>query len=241
MALVQNCSIEEESNLTNIDYSEYLSFSKPDFDFVSGDWDNLSDIEKNTFKMAQKRMAFTFDKNGICTTKWTSSSQVNMSEELFDCFIKMIDFTNEVIKESSQLQWFNPNPPRLKSGNESNRTDNCVVQTVYNLLTQLGASYTLSAIDNWISTNNYYTYSDSMWGVNIPAVLNHFFNGSYINTNLLSALTLGGATKYILVLTGPTAHVVICTGRKDSGEICYSDPQNSCSGTCAITDIGKCL
>jgi hypothetical protein len=70
-------------------FDTYLSLSVSNFDFAQ-DWDNLSEIDKQTFKSAKKRMDLTFDKNGIYRTKWTSSKQVNISDELFDFFTNTI-------------------------------------------------------------------------------------------------------------------------------------------------------
>jgi hypothetical protein len=86
---VQNCSVDSDEIETS-EFETYLSLNKSDFDFAR-DWDNLSETDKNTFRSAKKRMNFTFDKNGICKTKWTSSSQVNISEELFDCYYTYSD------------------------------------------------------------------------------------------------------------------------------------------------------
>jgi hypothetical protein len=175
---VQNCNSDFDINgdfdinKEMSDFTAYLSIDKSDFDF-GRDWDNLSEIDKNTFNLAQKRMNFTFDENGICTTKWTSSSQVNMSDELFDCFINMIALTNEATNDLSEIQWINT--PRLKSGSESgsesggssNRSKNCVVQSLVYVLQKFGVysgPYGLPSIDNWINTNNYYSYN-SWYGI----------------------------------------------------------------------------
>ncbi|MDR1582945.1 MAG: hypothetical protein LBS55_06750 [Prevotellaceae bacterium] len=68
------------------EFEIYLSLNVSDFDFAR-DWDNLSELDKKTFRSAKKRMDITFDKNGICRTKWTSNRQVNISDELFDCLL----------------------------------------------------------------------------------------------------------------------------------------------------------
>jgi hypothetical protein len=231
----QSCS-QDEADITNIDYSEYLSLSKPNFDFAL-DWDNLSDTDKNTFRLAKKRMDIAFEKNGTCKTKWTSSSQINISDDLFNCFIEMIALSNKAIDIVYPSHW---TFPRLKNGSE--RWDCCVVQSLVYVLQNFGASsgpYGLSSIDNWINTNNYYTYSSQygMWGANIPEVLTHYLEGSYINKNAISSVNFSGSSQYIIILTGPPAHMVVATGRDSSGNINYYDAQNSTSGQCNVNDI----
>jgi hypothetical protein len=230
---VQSCS--NDFDINEIDKSEfetYLSLNKSDFDFAR-DWESLSEIDKKTFQSAKKRMDITFEKNGICKTKWTSSSQVNMSDELFEYFINMIAFTNEVTKELSQMQWINP--PRLKSGSESDRSNNCVVQSLYYVLQWFGAPYSLNDIDNWVYSNNYYT-SD---GGASTAILSHYLSGQFLHFISYSLLAnFSSSYKYILILEGTPLHAVVFTGfSSGSHMVYYYDPQNNVSGSCYIDAI----
>jgi hypothetical protein len=112
---IAGCSQDDgSSSEVNKDYSEYLSLSKPGKIDWALDWDGFSEIDKNTFRLAKKRMDITFEENGICQTKWISSDQVNISDELFDCFINMIDITNKATERLNMIKW---TPPRLKVGN----------------------------------------------------------------------------------------------------------------------------
>jgi hypothetical protein len=163
---------------------------------------------------------------------------VNISDELFDCFIDMIALTNEATDIIYPNQWASP---RLKNGSE-NYWNNCVIQSLVHVLQDFyapSASYEINAIHNWISANNYYEYSYQyeMWGVNIPAVLNHFLEGGYIRKSDLPE-TSTGSSQYIIVLRGPPAHVVVFTGR-NSGMINYYDHQNGCAGQCLMSDIAN--
>jgi hypothetical protein len=227
---------QKEDNTSEFGKKEhYLSLTKSDFDFAR-DWDNLSEIDKNTFMFAKQRMDITFDKNGICQTKWKSCEQVNISKELFDCFINMIALTNEATDIVYPSQWTSP---RLKNGDE--QWECCVVQALLYVLQCFGASsgaYALPAIDSWITTSNYYTYSYQygMWGANNPAVLSHYLAGGYINKNALLPKSGTGSSQYLITLTGPPAHVVVFTGCA-SDTINYYDPQGSSSGRCKINDI----
>jgi hypothetical protein len=72
--LMTGCQ-EENTIEENMDFSSYLSINKSNFDFAR-DWDGLSENDKRTFRSAKKRMDITFDKGGICNTKWKYSSQV---------------------------------------------------------------------------------------------------------------------------------------------------------------------
>jgi hypothetical protein len=245
IVLVQNCSIEED-NLTSIDYSEYLSLSKSDFDF-GRDWESLSERDKNAFNLAQERMDFTFDENGICTTKWMSSNQVNMSEELFDCFINMIDITNEATKELSEMQGFNL--PRLKAGNESSngssngcnpsdynsRTRNCLVQAIHSLYNK--PSY--SEIDSWICSRGYYEYNSKVngWLIGSPhynTVLYHFLKGGrFLDLNNLTSQCI-----LIIKYAGLPMHAVIFR-HYEGTRVNFYDPtgQTGLNDTCSKDDI----
>jgi hypothetical protein len=219
----------------NTEFETYLSLRKPGFDFANGNWESLSESDKITFKLAQKRMDFTFDADGICTTKWTSNHQVNMSEELFNCFIDMIDFSNEVTKQLSEIQGIKT--PRLKSGNEacnpsdySSRINNCVVRSL-----KYVTSYSYTTIDNWICANGYYVYSSTYgWGVVVSPVLTHFSGVQWAATssNLASA-TSGNC---ILILSGTINHAVVFTGY-NSSTVSYYDPQAGTNGSCGISGI----
>jgi hypothetical protein len=221
----------------NTEFETYLSLSKPDFDF-GRDWESLSESDKNTFNLAQKRMDFTFDENGICTTKWTSSSQVNMSDELFNCFISIIDVTNEVTKQLSETQEIKL--PRLKSGNECNpseyssRINNCLVQAIHYVCSS--RSYT--SIDNYICNNNYYIYNAGRWHVNglyVSAVLYHFLSGKFVKEVKVGDLTSG----CILILNGSIGHAVVYKYYNTIlSEVNYYDPSGTSGKTsCAISDI----
>lgn len=229
-------------NITEFDTSEfdnYLSLSKSDFDF-GRDWDNLSESDKATFNQAQKRMDFTFDENGICTTKWTSSSQVNMSDELFNYFINIIAFKNEITKKLSEIQEINF--PRLKAGYECNPSDynsrinSCLVKAIYSLY---GApSY--SVIDSWLCERGYYRYNSTgnYWGVNslyTQAVLSQFLKGDIVTSISWDKLT----NKCILILTGNPQHAVVFSyynGRES--KVYFTDPSGTSSKeSCSINDI----
>jgi hypothetical protein len=208
------------------------------------------------FNLAQKRMDFTFDENGICSTKWTSSSQVNMSDELFDCFINMINLTNEVTNDLYQMQWINP--PRLKSGSESGsesggsstytckpsyynrRIQNCVVQSLYKVLHEFGSSHTLQSIDNWLCSNNYYEYRGvSGWGVKLDShftVLSHFLSGGAVTVNL-SNLTNSGSSKCILILNRNPIHVVVYNFYAGPSSLIHYYSQGEEDHTCSIEEI----
>jgi hypothetical protein len=211
------------------------------------------------FNLAQKRMDFTFDENGICSTKWTSSSQVNMSDELFDCFINMINFTNEVTNDLYEMQWINP--PRLKSGSESGsesggntsytcnpsdyskRINNCGVRSLYDILFHFGSPYSYTIIDGWICDKNYYEYNrkTKKWLVNhYITVLSHFLSGAVVSVDT-SSLTNSNSSKCILILKGSPGHAVIYTrfSASNSGtEIHYYDPSGtSANSSCPISDV----
>jgi hypothetical protein len=235
--IVANCFVtgcQKEDAINELDSSEfetYLSLGKSDFDFAR-DWEDLSEDNKNIFLLAKKRMNIIFEKNGICKTKWTSGSQVNMSDELFEHFIKSIDFTNEVTKELSQMQRIKP--PRLKSGNESARSNNCVVQSLFYVLQSFGSPYTLEDVDSYIyNFSNYYQYDTQYgWGANTE-VLNTFLHGEFIDK---SNLTHAGSSQYILILSGSPLHAVVFTGYSNfQGH--YYDPQNNASGSCSLSEI----
>jgi hypothetical protein len=238
---------QKEDTINNIEFSTYLSLGKSDFDFAR-DWDNLSETDKNTFLLAHKRMDFTFDDDGICTTKWTSGRQVNMSDELFNCFTNMIALTNEATRELSEaMPEFNI--PRLKSGNECNSSDynsrinSCAVKSIYNVYNALyssGISYT--SIDGWICANDYYAYSSSCncWGIkstHINTVLSHFLKGGTVTVNV-GNLTNSSSIKCILILKGTPLHAVVYNFYNTiSSTIQYYDPQGSGSGYCSIEDV----
>jgi hypothetical protein len=241
---VQSCS--NDSDMNEIDksgFETYLSISKSDFDFVR-DWDNLSEADKTVFKLAKKRMNITFEKNGICQTRWMLSSQVNMSDELFDWFINMIDITNRATEELNRIEWA-PSEiyPRLKSGTEGSRTDNCVVQSLFYVLQNFGVysgPYGLSSIDNWIYTNNYYQYSSEYgWGAYYSPILSHYLEGSVIDraqADYISALSNLGSSQSIIILSGQPTHAVVVDSYNPP-LIHYYDPQNNCYGDCSIGDI----
>jgi hypothetical protein len=236
---MQSCSNEDAFNEVEVtEFESYLSLSKSDFD-LARDWESLSKSDKNAFQLAQKRMNFTFDKNGICKTKWTSSSQVNMSDELFEYFINMIDFTNKVTKDLSGMQWINT--PRLKSGSEpdSVRSNNCVVQSLYYVLQSFGSPYSLSSIDDWVYSNDYYTYCPTYgWGAS-TAILYHYLSGGFLaSISYTDLANFSSSSKYILILNATPIHVVVLTSYSNSDhKINYYDPQNSVSGSCYISQI----
>jgi hypothetical protein len=234
--LIQNCSVDSDINeIETSEFETYLSIDKSDFN-LARDWESLSEKDKAAFNLAQKRMNFTFDKNGICGTKWTSGSQVNMSDELFEYFISMIDFTNEVtkdLKKMSEMQLVKP--PRLKSGGESGRSNNCVVQSLYYILSSLGAPYSLSDIDNWVYDNNYYSYDETDgWGAS-TGILSHYLSGGFLQyaSQLPSS---SSSSNYILILNGSPLHAVVFTSRNNS-TVNYYDPQNGTTGSCNISSI----
>jgi hypothetical protein len=240
IVLVQNCSIEED-NLTSIDYSEYLSLSKSGFDFASGNWDYLSGSDKIILKQAQERMDFTFDGDGIGTTKWTSNHQVNMSEELFNYFIDMIAFSNEVTNQLYEMQEIKT--PRLKAGNESSngcnpseyysRINNCVVQSLGHV-----TNYSYTTIDNWICSHGYYVYSSTNgWGVVVNPVLTNFSGTSCPVTD--GQLKSATASKCILILSGSINHAVVFKSYNSSTSVVtYNDYQTGgTEHTCSINSI----
>jgi hypothetical protein len=226
--------IEESTN----DFSTYLELSKTDFDFAR-DWDNLSEQDKAIYREAKKRMEITFTKKDLCSTKWKNNTQVNISEDLFDGFVEMINVTNKTAIEMGKLQW-NVKFPRLKNGSES-RTDNCVVQALIYILQSFGAysgPYGISSVDNWIYSNGYYSYDNNYgWGVNFTAPLLYYLEGDFITVNNLPSSS-SGSTQYMLILTGPPAHAVVYSSRSGN-TVSYYDPQNSCSGSCDISEIYK--
>jgi hypothetical protein len=239
-----SCSQDDDTiGLKTIENEGYLSLSVSNFDF-SRDWNNLSETDKNIFKAAKKRMNITFEKNGICRTKWTSSDQINISDELFDCFINKIAVSNRATEELNMIKI--TTFVRLKSGNESDRTDNCVVQSLYYVLQSFGISYSLSDIDNWIYTNNYYDYSAQYgWGAVYAPVLSHYLDegGGVVNrtqTEYNAALnnlsTPNNHNQYIIVLSGQPLHTVVASSYNPPF-VTYYDPQNSCSGQCTLSDI----
>jgi hypothetical protein len=237
---VQNCSVDSDINEIELsEFTTYLSINRSDFD-LARDWESLSEKDKTAFNLAQKRMDFTFDKNGICRTKWTSGSQVNMSDELFEYFISMTDFTNEVtkdLKKASEIQWIKP--PRLKSGSESDRSNNCVVQSLYHVLSSWGAPYSLSDIDNWAYENNYYSYNATGgWGAD-TGILFHYLSGGFLTSVSYSTLAnFSPSCKYIIILDRTPLHAVVFS-RYSSSEhkIYYNDSQSGKEESCYINEI----
>ncbi|MDR2643927.1 MAG: hypothetical protein LBC74_14190 [Planctomycetaceae bacterium] len=235
---MMSCQSDDEVTENTNDYTTYLSISKADFD-LSRDWVNLSEADKNTFIEAKKRMGITFEKNGIAKTKWTSGSQINISDELFGYFIDYIAHTNKVTKKLNLLKW---KTPRLKDGIELDypptvRANNCVIQSLYYVLQQFGAgtgAYSLGAIDTWVYSNNYYEYSlEYGWGASTTPVLSHYLNGTYVNISYLTNPT--ASYQYILILPGPPVHVVVFNNFDPSyGIVNYYDPQNNCTGSVAL-------
>jgi hypothetical protein len=242
--MIQSCSSDSDINKAMSNFTTYLSIDKSDFDF-GRDWESLSESDKTTFNLAHNRMDFTFDKDGICTTKWTSSSQVNMSDELFNYFINIIAFTNEMTKKLSEGQEFTP--PRLKTGNECNPSDYssrircCVVQNLYSVIQNFRGSYSLTAIDNWLCSNNYCHYNPTgrYYGIyeqNVNAVLSHFLSGTSVSVSV-GNLTNSDSSKCILILDGSPLHAVIFTFY-DGSLVHYNDLSGtSLETSCSISDI----
>jgi hypothetical protein len=240
---VQSCSNDSDMNeIDRQEFETYLSLGKPDFDFAR-DWNSLSETDKNTFKEAKKRMNITFEKNGICRTEWISGDQINISDELFDCFMNMIVISN---KATEELNMFKPlwKPVRLKLKSEPSRTDNCVVQSLYYVLQSFGIHYSLSSIDDWIFANNYYEYTSTYgWAALYAPVLSHYLEpgGAAVNRtqgDYASALTRMNESennKCIIVLSGETAHTVVAESYEHPF-ITYYDPQNDCYGQCVLDD-----
>jgi hypothetical protein len=239
--MMQSCSIDSDINDEMSEFTTYLSIDKPDFDF-GRDWESLSESDKTTFNLAQERMDFTFDENGICTTKWTSNRQVNMSEELFNCFINTIALANEITKELSEIQGFNF--PRLKTGgNEcksadySRRIKNCLIQSIHFVYNEV--SY--QSMDSWICERGYYIYKSAgnYWGVNstyTANVLFHFLKGEIFRPPISwSNLT----SKCILVLKGLPEHAVVFFRFYD-GQVHFNDPSGTIPSKecqCNLNDI----
>jgi hypothetical protein len=238
--MMQSCSIDSDINKEMSDFTTYLSMDKSDFDFGRDDWESLSESDKTTFNMAHKRMDFTFDKDGICTTKWTSSNQVNMSDELFNYFIDVIAFTNEMTKKLSEGQKFTP--PRLKTGGNEcnpadyyNRINCCLVRAIYSLYS--GPPYT--TIDSWLCDKGYYQYAPTgnYWGVKpqyTSTVLYHFLAGSA----LLSPWNNNLTNKCILILKGTPRHAVVFSSYGPGSTVNFTDPSGTSSNhTCSMSDI----
>jgi hypothetical protein len=172
-----------------------------------------------------------------------------MSDELFNYFINIIAFTNEMTKKLSK-EMPELNTPRLKSGSEcdannyNSRINSCAVKaiyTVYNALYSPSISYT--TIDNWLCANDYYAYSSSCncWGVKsgyIITVLSHFLEGNSVPVNV-GNLTNTYSSQCILILKGSTQHAVIFTFYEGSASLIhFSDPSGTSSeDTCSINDI----
>jgi hypothetical protein len=226
------CNSEDPFSKDN-EFETYLSISKSDFDLVR-DWEGLSESDKNALYLAQKRMNFTFDKNGICTTKWTSSSQVNMSDELFKYFINVIKYSNEVTKDLSKIQGIKY--PRLKTGDYESNGDDCVIQSLYYILNGWGASYTISDINNYAIDNNYYGQNG---GVS-TGLLFQFLSGGFIPTVTYSDFVNfnSSSCEYVLILKATPIHAVVFSSySSNTHKINYWDAQNNTSGSCNINEI----
>jgi hypothetical protein len=232
----QNSAVEDET----VDFSTYLSLTRSDIDIT--DWDNWSKVDKKSFLMAEIRMNITYDKEGFCKTKWTSNSQVNISEELFAWFTEQILFTNQVTELLNQKSSENWTPLRLKSGNTEPRYFNCVVQCLMHCLTCFGSSYSAPAIDEWVYNSGY--YDSSQLGAVTGPVLAHFLSGYAVHENVLRYKTQsyyanGSGTKYVLVISkaGYVDHAVIFNKYINDNRVEYYDPQNGCYSHCKMTEV----
>ncbi|MDD2284979.1 MAG: hypothetical protein PHQ11_06235 [Paludibacter sp.] len=133
----------------------------------------LSDADRQTFIKAYQRMEITKE-NGTYKTKWTSGSQINISEDLFNMF------RNGIICSNQLNDKFKHKSPRFKSDSEDGGTNSgtdCVQQAIWNVIYTFGGTSSYSDVNDWI-TNTYGNYG-------VPAssfvdACGHFLNGYQI-------------------------------------------------------------
>jgi hypothetical protein len=252
----QDNFVEEEET---VDFSTYLSLNRSDINIL--DWGNWSETDKETFAMAEKRMAISFDEDGRCYTKWTSNSQVNISDELFTFFVNQVVAINNLTEQLVQSNfWAKPYSlfVRLKVGsNEKKTTSNCcVTKCIADMVNAFGsAKYSLADIDSYIKqpfpnipNYSYYTYDADGDPVvlenHINAVLGHFL---YIYPSSNAVLTYNNfKVKYLLGIKNvgsTTGHMVVFKEYRynlttKEYEVHYTDPQdNNISRQCSLEDV----
>jgi hypothetical protein len=216
------CSQDMFEDDTNIsDMSEYLSVS-------STNLLNLSEADAATVQLAFKRIDIRFE-NGLYGTKFSSGSQINMSGELFSIFKDAINNSNKAIKEAS----LKPKIPRLKNGNESSTSNDCVAYAIQSVLYGFGTSMSLSSINTWL-VDQYGTQGVPL--SSFSAAVSHFLNGSPVTIS--NNYSIPSGKKVIIVLrTGPSSGHAVTLLSVSGGNVLYSDPQNGGGGYAPISDI----
>jgi hypothetical protein len=220
--IVTSCFVigcqKEDSLEINNNIDGYLSL--PDgFDLL-----NLSDDESQILQTAFSRMSI-FSETEIFKTKFTSGSQINMSEDLFDFF-------NNMINKSNKSQEISLSSPRLKSGTESTTNNDCVAYSIYNALNYFSSSVSLNSIK---------TYLQEQYGTNgvlmgsVTSAITHYLKGS--TTTITSNYMPPSGTKVIIVIPGNPLHAVNLFGCTNGTAVYTDSSSGSSSGMIEVSKI----
>jgi|WetSurMetagenome_2_1015567.scaffolds.fasta_scaffold35483_4 hypothetical protein len=155
-----NCNDDSEQAKSNL---SYLSLS-------TNDYVNMANEDITIFKEAYKRMCIVKD-NGFYKTKWTSGEQINISDDLFNFFINMINNSNSLYLNSSRLK-------KIKTRCEGDGdTGNCGQWAISSVIKSYGGNTTETDVCNWVrAMTNVLNHP-----VDFTNVCNNYFQGYYIS------------------------------------------------------------
>ncbi len=161
-------SCNNDSDLgKDIDGQTYLSLSD------NNNWSNLSEVDNQTLVKALKRMEIVKANEGY-QTKWTSGSQINISEELFVKIKEVMNLSNKSISNTKLKS------VRFKTSAENGTSYDCVAQAISSLLGSFGCSTTYNDVNSW---------AQAQWGTQgVPLgsfvdACNQFLDGQQISLN----------------------------------------------------------
>ncbi|MDR1112660.1 MAG: hypothetical protein LBL18_02715 [Bacteroidales bacterium] len=202
----------------------YLSLSA---DFSGFDIEKTSDADWHVFHLAHQRMDIQ-EKNGVLYTKWKSGEQINVSEELFDFFVTMLNNTTREHEENGKIA---SSFPRLKQGGETeeeetNSPNDCVARAIVDVMKSFGkTNVSVAEVNAWIRAHY---GSNGVPSSKFAEVVSHFLEGG--ETSLPSNYEYSASSKkrYIVVERpnntgdGHAGMLMSTTGTKSI----YRDSQN---------------
>ena len=196
------------------DNGDYLSLPS------NVNYNQLTSTEFKILAEAFVRLDIRINEDGLFEI--IQNSSMNMSEELFAYFLRIIESTNESILSDIH---FTRNRVQTRQEGDEYKTD-CVA---WSISYATGQSY--SEVNSWI-TNNY--GDDGVKSSDFYNVMNHFSNGVQVSFSKFRDMTITTNKKYVIVINLTHAVNVVA---KDGDNIFYYDKQNNRSNICSVNDV----
>lgn len=175
--IVGSCQQEEADTVKNS--QSFLSIEHPII------FSQLSSYEKQIMAEAFLRLTIVKDNDGTVRFEQKTAEEVNVSDEIFDFFVKTLENTNKKYLELVSCKtrtgvWDNDS---TASDNEQEKGVDCVVRSIFNILTQdfKLTNYTYNMVLAELTQKGYYIPGQGTIRACIGDALSCFFNTQLVD------------------------------------------------------------